>query len=90
VWEAEDAELFRQFVGLDLKEEGSFMTTEVNSYEGYFHAIMSRFDQLENKLELISKVIDEVNNGNRPKDLPLNEFFSTFCALMVRSLSFSH
>jgi len=37
---------------------------------------MARFDRLENKLEtLISKVIDEVNNGNRPKDLPLNEFF---------------
>ena len=58
------------------------MTTEVNSYEGYFHAIMSRFDQLEDKLEsLIDKVVDEVSNGNRPKDLLLNEFFSTFCAL---------
>lgn len=43
---------------------------------------MARFDQLEDKLEtIISKVIDEVNNGNRPKDIPLNEFFSTFCAL---------
>jgi len=43
---------------------------------------MARFDQLEDKLEtIISKVIDEVNNGNRPKDIPLNEFFSTFYAL---------
>jgi len=43
---------------------------------------MARFDQLEDKLEtLIRKVIDEVNNGNKPKDLPLNIFFSRFCAL---------
>jgi len=56
--------------------------TEVNPYEGYFHAVMARFDQLEHKLEsLIDKVIDEVKDGNEPKDLPLNEFFSAFCAL---------
>ena len=43
---------------------------------------MARLDQLEERLEiLIEKVIDEVNNGNKPKDLPLNEFFSTFCTL---------
>ena len=47
-----------------------------------FQALMTRLDRLENKLEiLIDKVIDEVNNGNKPKDLPLSEFFSTFCAL---------
>jgi len=58
------------------------IATEVKLYEGYFHAIMARFDQLEHKLEsLIEKVIDEVKDGNEPKDLPLNEFFSTFCAL---------
>jgi len=60
----------------------SSIATEVNPYEGYFQTIMARFDQLEQKLEtIISKVIDEVNNGNRPKDIPLNEFFLTFCAL---------
>ena len=43
---------------------------------------MARFDQLEHKLEsFIDRVIDEVNNGNKPKDLPLNEFFSIFCTL---------
>jgi len=47
-----------------------------------FNALMARFNRLENKLELlIDKVIDEVNNGNKPKDLPLDEFFSTFCTL---------
>lgn len=47
-----------------------------------FYALLARLDRLENSLELlIDKVIDEVNNGNKPKDLPLNEFFSTFCAL---------
>lgn len=43
---------------------------------------MARFDRLEAKLEtLIDNVINEVNNGNKPKDLPLNKFFSGFCAL---------
>jgi len=43
---------------------------------------MTKLNRLENKLEsLIDKVIDEVNNGNKPKDLPLDEFFSRFCAL---------
>ena len=43
---------------------------------------MARLDQLEERLEiLIEKVIDGVNNGNKPKDLPLNTFFSTFCTL---------
>ena len=43
---------------------------------------MARFDQLEDKLEpLIRKDIDEVNNVNKPKDLPLDKFFSGFCAL---------
>ena len=43
---------------------------------------MARFDQLEDKLErLIDKVIDNVNNGSKPKDLSLSEFFSAFCAL---------
>jgi hypothetical protein len=47
-----------------------------------FYALVARFDRLEQKLEiLISKVIDEVNNGNKPKDLPLDKFFSRFCAL---------
>ena len=60
----------------------SYIATEVNPYEGCFHAIIARFDQLEHKSEsLIAKVIDEVKDGNEPKDLPLNEFFSTFCAL---------
>jgi len=60
----------------------SSIAAEVNPYEGYFHAIMARFDQLEDKLEvLIRKVIDEVNNGNKPKDLLLDKIFSRFCAL---------
>jgi len=43
---------------------------------------MARFDQLEDRLKsLIDRVIHEVNNGNKPKDLLLKEFFSTFCAL---------
>lgn len=43
---------------------------------------MARFDQLEARLEnLVNKVITEVNNGDKPKDLPVNEFFLTFCAL---------
>jgi len=47
-----------------------------------FYALLARLDRLEKKLKiLIDKVIDEVNNGNRPKDLSLNEFFSTFCTL---------
>ena len=43
---------------------------------------MARFDQLAraHKLEsFIDKVIDEVNNGNKPKELHLNKFFSAFC-----------
>jgi len=43
---------------------------------------MTKLERLESKLELlVNKVIDEVNNGNKPKDLPFNEFFSRFCAL---------
>ena len=43
---------------------------------------MARFDQLEHKLEsLIDRVIDAVKDGNEPKDLPLDKFFSTFLAL---------
>lgn len=50
------------------------MAAEVNPYEGYFYAIMARLDQLEARLEnLVNKVITEVNNGNKPKDLPANE-----------------
>lgn len=46
-----------------------------------FYVFMAKLDTLENKLEsLIDKVINEVNNGNKPKDLPLSGFFSTFCA----------
>jgi len=60
----------------------SLLAVDVNPYEGYFHALMARFDRLETKLEiLINKVIDEVNNGNKPKDLPLEKFFSRFCTL---------
>ena len=47
-----------------------------------FYVLLARLDRLENKLEsLINKVIGEVNNGNKPKDLPLDKFFSRFCAL---------
>lgn len=47
-----------------------------------FYTLMAKLDRLESKLELlINKVIDEVNNGNKPKDLPFNKFFSRFCAL---------
>ena len=54
-----------------------------------FNTLMERLDRLENKLELlIDKVIDEVNNGNKPRDLPLNKFFFTFCAL--KGLSEDH
>lgn len=43
---------------------------------------MTRLDRLENKLEiLVDKVIDELNNRNKPKGLPLDNFFSRFCAL---------
>jgi hypothetical protein len=52
------------------------------SSRDYLQAVMARFDRLEAKLEvLIDNVINEVNNGNKPKDLPLNKFFSGFCAL---------
>ena len=55
---------------------------DVDSAEVYFHVLMARLDRLENKLQiLIDKVMDEVSNGNKPKDLPLNEFFSTLCTL---------
>lgn len=51
-------------------------------YEDLLHAIMVRFDQLEARLEdLTNKIITEVDNGNKPKNHPLDEFFSTFCAL---------
>lgn len=47
-----------------------------------FYALLARLDRLEKKLKiLIDKVIDEINNGNKPKDLPLNGFFSTFRTL---------
>jgi len=47
-----------------------------------FNTLMARLDGLENKLELlIDKVIHEVNNGYKPKNLSLNQFFSTFYAL---------
>jgi len=50
--------------------------------ERQFQALMTKLDRLENKLGiLISKVIEEVNNGNKSKDLPLNKFFSRFRAL---------
>ena len=55
-----------------------------------FHTLMARLEGLENKLEfLINKVIDEVNNGNKPKDLPLSKFFSTFCVLKAWNESHS-
>jgi len=67
---------------LDLKERVSPVNVDANPYEGHLHALMGRFDKLEDRLEtLINKVIDEVNNGNEPKDLPLSELFSTFCTL---------
>ncbi|MCZ2856799.1 MAG: site-specific integrase [Candidatus Bathyarchaeota archaeon] len=47
-----------------------------------FYVLMAKLDTLENKLEfLINKVIDEINNGSKSKDLPLNRFFSRFCVL---------
>jgi len=70
-----------RFASRDISEKLR-LENEVDPYEGYFHAVMARFDQLEHKLEsFIDRIIDEVNNGNKPKDLPMNEFFSTFCAL---------
>jgi len=36
-----------------------------------FYALMSRLDRLENKLEtILEKILDGVNNNNKPKDLP--------------------
>jgi hypothetical protein len=70
-----------RFASRDISEKLR-LDNEVNPCEGYFRAVIARFDQLEHKLEsFIDRVIDEVNNGNKPKDLPMNEFFSTFCAL---------
>lgn len=51
---------------LDLEEEASSITTEVNPHEGYFHVIMAGFDQLEDRLESL------INNRNEPKDLLLS------------------
>jgi len=62
--------------GKDKATLSSFLT------RNQFNALMARLNRLENKLELlIDKVIDEVNNGNKPKDLPLHELFSTFYTL---------
>ena len=67
---------------LDLSERVSAVSSDTDPYEAHLQALMTRFDTLEDRLEiLINKVIDGVNNGNKPKDLPLSEFFSPFCAL---------
>ena len=45
-------------------------------------SLIGRFDRLEAHMQtLISKILDEINNGRKPKNLPLNDFFSTFCTL---------
>ena len=54
----------------------------MNVGEDRFQVIIARFDQLEAKMEaLIGNILDEINDGHKPKNLPLNEFFSTFCTL---------
>jgi len=51
--------------------------------------LLSRLEKLEKNMEkLLKKILDEINNGNKPKDLPLNKFFSKFCAL--KALDESH
>jgi len=53
---------------------------EVNKGVGWneFHAMMVRLNRLEHK---VNRILNEINNGNKPKGLPLDEFFSTFCTL---------
>ena len=67
------------------KNQGDRLGTEhrfCQSYEALLHAVLVRLDRLENKLEiLVDKVIGEMNNKNKPKDLPMDNFFSRFCAL---------
>lgn len=43
-----------------------------------FRAITARLDQLEDNM---NRILNEINDMNKPKDLPLDEFFSTFCTL---------
>lgn len=56
------------------------ISSEINKGIGWneFHAIMARLDQLEDKMD---RILNEINNENKPKDLPLSMFFSTFCVL---------
>jgi len=50
-----------------------------------FQALMTKLDRLENKLEiLISKVIEEVNNGNKPNPTSFFMFSKSDCGKMHR------
>lgn len=62
------------------------IATEVSSYEGYFHAIRARFDELEHRLEsLIDKVVVEVNNEKREyQKTTLDKAYSTVCKAKMR------
>jgi len=62
----------------------SHLAADVETYEGHFHALMARLDQLEERLEFhVSKALNEVNNGNKPKDLPLDKLFPTLCMFVA-------
>jgi len=57
-------------------------STSLSLFDRQFHVLTSRLDRLEKKMErLLNNALTEVNNGNKPKDLPLDEFFSRFCTL---------
>jgi len=57
-------------------------STSLSLFDRQFHVLTSRLDRLEEKMErLLNNVLTEVNNWNKPKDLPLDEFFSRFCTL---------
>lgn len=48
---------------------------KLNFGQDQFQVIVGRFDQLEARMQtLISKILDEINNGHKPKNLPLNDF----------------
>lgn len=67
---------------LDLKEIVDSKSDRFDLHKRQFHTLMSRLDKLEEKMEkLLNKVLFDVNNRNKPKNLPLTNFFSRFCAL---------
>lgn len=55
-----------KFRHIIVKESVSPVNVDADPYEGHLHALMGRFDKLEDRLEiLINKVIDEVKEGKR-------------------------